>query len=64
MDEEAQKWNAKMLSGAEFPLLAHPIILLLENPVGPTPAVESHWCEEALPNYGCGLLTAFSAGPE
>ena len=55
MDEETQKLNMKMLFGAECPLLAHSTILPLENPIGPTPAVALHWCEEALPDCGCGL---------
>ena len=55
MDKEAQKWNVKMLCGADCPLLAHPIIWLLENPAEPTPVVESHQHCEALPNCGWDL---------
>ena len=41
MDEEAQKWNVKMLSDAACPLLAHPIILWVENPAEPNPGFAS-----------------------
>ena len=57
MDEEAQKYNAKMLSGSEHPWLAHPTILPLENPAELTLAVALHWHEEGLPNCGCGSPT-------
>ena len=57
-DEVADGWRDtedNVLFGAECPLLTYPTILPLENPIEPTPAVASHWHEEALPNCGCGL---------
>ena len=64
MDEKTQKPTMKMLFGAECPLLAHPTIFPMENPIEPTPAVASHQREETRPTVDVVSHSDLLQGPE